>query len=452
MKTKIRNIWENVRTSFWFIPGLMVLCANLSSFVFVAVDRTIQLDSNGGFGIFYTWGPEGARSILATIAGSMITVAGVTFSITIVSLTLAASQFGPRLLRNFMLDTGNQVVLGTFVSTFVYCLLVLGSIAPVEGDVFIPTLSVHFAIILVLVNVAILIFFIHHVSTSIQADHVIQAVYAELSEHLHRLFPEASEGEAGDKSDGDEWEGAINDKEETENGLEMMKENHGSRHHIHAFRDGYLQAIETNSLLEIARTNDLMITLHYEPGEFVVVGDTLVSVKGKARIDDELLHRIGNLFIMGRKRTPEQDAAFAFLQLVEVAVRALSPGINDPFTAIACIDRIGAALCFLTKRKFPSPRIRDEEGRPRLLVKPITFSRLMNVAYDPIRRHGRSSVAVTVRLLEMLTIIASQAKTREQNEAVSRQADMIVRASDLLPVNSDRKEIRRHYHKSLQTV
>ena len=163
MKLRLQSSWESLRTSFWFIPAVMTFVAIVLSFLLVYVDRRIGPETEV-FGFIYSGGPEGARLVLSTIAGSMITVAGVTFSITIVALTLASSQFGPRLLRNFMHDTGNQVTLGTFIATFVYCLLVLRTVHTVEGEDFVPSISVAVAIFLALAGIAVLIYFIHHVS------------------------------------------------------------------------------------------------------------------------------------------------------------------------------------------------------------------------------------------------------------------------------------------------
>ena len=431
MKTKLLNLWEAVRTSFWFIPGLLVFAAIGLALAIVTIDQQVDLEPNRAFGLLYTGGPEGARAILSTIAGSMITVAGVAFSITIVALTLASSQFGPRLLRNFMRDTGNQMVLGIFIATFIYCLLVLRSVLTVGEHVFVPSLSVTFAMALALVNVGVLIYFIHHVSTSIQADHVIAAVYRELSENLQRLFPEElGTGSAEGDRDGPR--------------PEEVSDAHA--HRSTASESGYLQAIDSDGLLDLACKSDSLFHLQYRPGEFIVAGSTLVTVECKEPLDESLAEQIADSFISGPQRTPEQDAEFAIHQLVEVAARALSPGINGPFTAITCIDRLGSALCFLAKRAFPSRYCYDEEGELRMIARPITFTGITNAAFDQIRQYGRSSVAVTIRLLEALTMIAAHTRTQEQRQAILRQAEMIARASkDALPEENDRQDVEERY-------
>jgi uncharacterized membrane protein len=401
--------------------------------IMIAIDRALKPELSRILSLLYSVGPEGARSVLSTIAGSMITVAGVAFSITIVALTLASSQFGSRLLRNFMRDTSNQVVLGTFISTFIYCLLVLRSVRTVGEHIFVPGLSVNLAMVIALGNVGVLIYFIHHISISIQADRIISAVYSELLENLERLFPQEIGYEI----------------EEIESDLERHESEEDDSiqsYQIKASESGYLQAIDSDSLLEIARVNNLLIDLTIKPGDYTVTGNTLATAKCNTQFDENQTEQILGSLIVGPHRTLYQDAEFSVHQLVEVAIRALSPGINDPFTAISCIDRLGSALCFLTKRTFPSSRRYDSEGHLRVITKPVTFAGITNASFDQIRQYGRSSAAVTIRLLETFTRIASNTHNEEQKKAIQRQADMVKRVSEeSLPEENDRQDVRERY-------
>jgi uncharacterized membrane protein len=199
--------------------------------------------------------------------------------------------------------------------------------------------------------------------------------------------------------------------------------------------------------------NDFLIYLQNRPGEFIVAGSTLAVVKCTEQLDESLAEQIVDLFIVGAQRTPEQDAEFAIHQLVEVAIRALSPGINDPFTAMACIDRLGSALCYLSNRSFPSPYRYDDEGKLRVIARPVTFAGIINTAFDQIRQYGRSSVAVTIRLLEALKMIAGHVRHPVQREAILRQANMIERASnDALPESYDREDVQRRYQALLRIL
>lgn len=440
MKMRLQNLWATVRTSFWFIPGFMVFSAIWISFVIVAVDRMIESGQHSVLGLLYTGGPEGARAILSTIAGSMITVAGVAFSITIVALTLASSQFGPRLLRNFMRDTGNKIVLGTFIATFIYCLLVLRSVYSIEGHIFVPAISVTFAIALAVVNVGVLVYFIHHISTSIHADRVIEGVYEDLSEHISRIFPEESEHEHV-KSENDR------------NGPRPIEDTYDHVFEIAAAESGYVQAIDSDSLLKTAGEHEFRVHLLFRPGEFTVAGCTLAEVESAEPFDEDLSEQIVNSFIVGPYRTPGQDIEFAILQLVEVALRALSPGINDPFTAITCIDQLCSVLCSLADRAFPAHHHYDAEGRLRVINKPLTFEGLVDAAFDQIRQYGSTSVSVIIRLLESLRSIAGRVRNSEQRQAIIRQADMILRSSQgSITEKEDRDDVQQRYQAMLDVL
>ncbi len=432
MKIRLLNLWESLRTSFWFLPAVMTALAVALSFLTVYIDRRIGSDANI-FGFIYSGGPEGARLVLSTIAGSMITVAGVTFSITIVALTLASSQFGPRLLRNFMHDTGNQVVLGTFIAAFAYCLLVLRTVHTEEGEYFIPSVSVAVAVVLALAGIAVLIYFIHHVSASMQADQIILAVYNELEEKMRRLFPEEWRDDLGESVDG-----------EAQRQVEEGK--YPQSIYVNVKSSGYIQAVNQYTLLNIAVRNDLLVLLPHRPGDFVAAGITLITAKGKEEIGESIARQLENTVIVGSQRSPEQDPEFAVRQLVEIAVRALSPGINDPYTAISCIDRLGSALCLLCGREFPLPYLYDDEGKLRVISKPVTFTGVVNSAFDQIRQYGRSSATVAIRLMEALEIIAVQIRTPEQREAIRRQGEMILRGgTESLGEKNDVEELRSRY-------
>lgn len=428
MKTHWLNRWEAVRSSFWFVPAMMVIIAIGLARIIVTLDHQLAHFSLVLPDIGFSGGAEGARSVLSTIAGSMVTVAGVAFSITIVALTLASSQFGPRLLRNFMRDPGNQYVLGTFIATFIYCLLVLSSVTHSNGDEFVPRIAVNLALLLALFNVAVLIYFIHHVATSIQADNVVNGVYEELNQHIEHFFPD----ELGE-SVPEPFQGEHNPT--------------GMFHHVVAAdSEGYLQAVDRQCLCQLAQQFNCRIVLGYRAGEFIVKGCSIAVVQSDTEPEDGLDSQLLDCMIVGKLRTPEQDPEFAVHQLVEVAVRALSPGINDPFTAMTCVDRLSAVLCTLTGRSFHSARWYDDDGQLRLEERPLTFTGILNAAFDQIRQHGKSDTAVTIRLLESLGRIASYCRTSEQQDAVRRQAEMILRSSqDSLNEPQDLADIEQRF-------
>jgi len=412
MRTKLLNIWESIRISFWFIPGLMGIGAIALAFLLVWVDQTEEIEKKYLSFLLTNVGTESARAILSTIASSMITVAGTVFSITIVALTLASSQFGPRLLRTFMKDRRNQFVLGTFIATFIYCLLVLQSVHSFDDQTFVPRLSISFAALLTLLSASVLIYFIHHISISIQADQVIAAVYRDLEQNLKRLFPEEL-GKGANQNDGEDL---LAEKEISNYSLSCK---------IKAPNTGYLQAIEGERLIKLAESKDFFIRIHYRPRHYITKGSPLAEFHSNFELTEELKKSILECFIVGAQRSPEQDTEFAIHQLVEIALRGLSPSINDPYTAMVCVDRLGSALAYLADRAFPSKLRLSDGGKIRVEANAETFEGITNAAFNQIRQHGQLDVAVQIRLLETLKVIMDLTTSPKRMKALTAQAELI---------------------------
>ena len=431
MKSRVEYFWEMLSSSLWFVPSAMTILALGLAFGSIALDDAIT-DNGWAYG----GGPEGARQILAAIAASMITVAGVAFSVTIVALTLASQQFGPRLLRNFMRDRGNQVVLGTFIATFTYSLIVLRTIRS-DGSEFVPHISVTLAILFALASLGILIYFIHHAAASIQAPEVIAMVVGDLDQGIDRLFPETL--------------GRPPAENEDEPSPEIARDFAGQAETIPCRFTGYLQSIDNDLLMTIATENDLVLRLPCRPGDFIIEGDDLVQVKRCGRADDELIDKIHDAFIFGNERTHLQDIEFSVHQLVEVAVRALSPAFNDPITAMTCIDRLAAALCRLARRSMPAACRYDDHDQLRVIVvRPVRFGEVVDGAFNLIRQYGRSSAAVTIRLLEAIALIARRVQREADRVALFNQAVIIERGShDALPEERDRQEVQERFKKAV---
>jgi uncharacterized membrane protein len=325
MKSRLLSLWESLRTSFWFVPTLMAVASVGLAF------STVRLDSSvigktvaSSIGFLWSGGADGARSLLSTVASSMITVAGTVFSITITALVLASGQFGPRLLRNFTRDLGNQLVLGTFVATFLYCLLVLRTVRGAqEGDV-VPYLSVTLGVLLAAASIGVLIYFIDHIAASIQAENLIAVVGDELKQNIARLYP-AHPGERAD-----DW---VAETPSTPAST------------VRSEKSGYVQAIDRDGLVAAAEEAGLLVQALRRPGDFVSCGDALLLAwaSGKELGEDQSA-RLREAFSLGTRRTPTQDVRYGVHQLTEIASRALSPGINDPFTAMGCTDWLVDAL------------------------------------------------------------------------------------------------------------
>lgn len=418
---------EKARTSFWFVPSLMVLASMLLAVVTVAIDVLFISRFELSIPLIYKMDIEAIRALLAMIAGAMITVTSIAFSITIVALTLASSQFGPRLLRNFMMDMGTQVVLGSFISNFLFCILVFCAISFQAPYTFKPGLTVIIAVVMTCISVGVLIYFIHHVAKSIQVDVVIDDVYQELENSIENLFP------------------VIQEQQESVTSSHLIDAGFRARsYQINAFSkcSGYVQTIDLKALLMIATKNEVLIECRFKPGEFVVKDAIIAFVHSDMLIDKVVIKEISNLIVLGACRTPVQDPEFAIHQLVEVALRALSPGINDPYTAITCIDKLNSVLCGLTKRIFPEKRHFDQAGMLRLINRVLTFEYIARAAFDQIRQQANDNMAVTIRLLESLHELMIFSNNDEQKKFVTKQTKMIEEQQSKQPLaEQDLKEI-----------
>ncbi len=440
MKALLLKYWDRLRSSFWLVPAAMACLAVALAISAVALDKAVTDDWLLALGWSYGGGAEGASLLLGTVAGSMIAIAGTVFSMTLVALSLASSQLGPRLLRNFMRDTANQVVLGTFVATFVYCLLVLRTIRRADEVAFVPHLSVSIGVLLAIVSIGVLIYFIHHVSVSIQADEVVARVGRELEDGIDRLFP----GHLGEP-------GSETLRAPSKADLPAAF-SHEARP-VGALEDGYLQLIDADALMELASQEDLLLRLERRPGHYVVKGRAMVMVWPGDRVTEALGGKLNAAFVLGNQRTAAQDVEFSFRQLVEIAVRALSPGINDPFTAIACVDRLGSALCRLARRDIPSPLRFDPHGRLRLVAPGSTFAGIVDTAFNQIRQSARSNPAVAIRMLDAIAQIAGNLQRRQDAACLQRHACMIVRgAREAVPETDDLLAVEARFSAATQAL
>jgi uncharacterized membrane protein len=430
MRKKIEKLWYRLNSSFWFLPALLACAAIFLSYVTTAVDKVLIYHADAQLWWLYSGGPDGARTVLSVIAGSMITVAGVVFSITIVVLSMASSQFGPRLIRNFMNVRANQLVLGTFVATFTYGVLVLRNVDATAEARFVPHLSVNFAIVMSLSSLGVLIYFIHNVSESIQAQNIIARVCRDLGNVINRVFPEKF-GQDEDRSDGPKKRDYDIPTTCDREVCQVMAEH-----------SGYLQTIDDDALMRIAVDENLLIHLEFRPGNFITRAGVLATVWPGERVDEKLSQQINNTLILGKERTLEQDVEFGISQLVEIATRALSPGVNDPITAMTCIDWLGAALTQLSHHKMPSSHHFDKQNRLRIICKPFTFDGIVNAAFNMIRQNSQSNAAVSIHLLEIIATVAAQVHRGEDREALFRQAKMVMDGCrQRLPEGDDQKDL-----------
>jgi uncharacterized membrane protein len=393
----------------------MSIAAVALSFATLMMDDELDWNTFGN-GPFSTVGTvDGARTVLATIAGSMITVASLTFSVTIASLSLASSQFGPRLVRNFIRDTGNQIVLGTFIATFIYCLLILRTVKGSEDFTFVPSISLLVGILLAMASLGVLIYFINHIALSIQATRIIGTIAHDLTSTINRLYPEKLDEteESQDPEDKEEWTPP------------------GEPRRVYATRSGYLQAIQHDDLVSLARDASVVLHVPHHPGQFIAKGSTIAEIYGEPGNRDvpDLDERVVQSFWLGNDRSSGRDIEFYIDQLVEIAVRALSPGINDPFTAMQCLDQLGASLRQLAERKLPSPNHRDEDNTIRLVATSQTLEGAIGAAFNMIRQYGGTSPPVAMRMMEVIAVLAEYAPSAAHRDALLLHARMVESSS-----------------------
>ncbi|GAA0854448.1 DUF2254 domain-containing protein [Aliiglaciecola litoralis] len=409
LQTGFKKFYYTVKTSFWFIPVLMVLTSVLTSILCVWIDRSLILVDITWFKHLYHLDQETLRSLVNTIAGSMITVTSIAFSITIVTLTLASSQFGPRLIRNFMDDTGTQVVLGTFIANFSFCLVLVYVMSMQAHQNLALGFSIAWCLAATFMSVFVLIYFIHHVARSIQADNVVDQVYCEVLKALQHLSDELDSPKCSDSKKAD-------------NTLLTMT--------ITAGKNGYLQVLNKASLLKLACEHDLTIRFSSRPGDMLAKDIKVAEVDANYPVSEKVIEKIRALFIVGSKRTPIQDPEYAIHQLVEIAVRALSPGVNDPYTAISCVDKLSVALCELANAKVHSGRYYDQQKNLRLQCKAHDFNGLASAAFDQIRQYAETSIAVTIRLVESLQRLVSISQRQDVHQFAKSQLQAILQKSN----------------------
>jgi uncharacterized membrane protein len=427
--------WDALRTTFWVVPTLLIVVAALLFTVTIEIDWAAYHHHLSLPWWVKTGSADAGRQVLIAIAAAIITTVGVVFSITILALTLASQQFGPRMMRNFIRDPGNQLTLGIFVATFVYSVLALGSITSLPGGDFVPHLTITVSEAFLLVDLAVLVYFIHHIAKSIQLPEVIAGIARDLERAIDAEFPVREplrdENSGGSSSVPAELTDKLNLR-----GAEVT-----------AKQSGYLQFVSYSELVDIAETLDAVIRLSHRPGHFVVANRRLATV-WPAGAAGQVAAALDKAHVTGPHRTLSQDPVFAIDQLVEIAIRALSPAVNDTFTALTCIDWLSAGLSEVSMRVLEEGIYRGRSGKVRLIEFDPNYSRMVNRAFDKIRQAGRGMPAVDIRLIDALSHISENTVSRRQRDVLLRQAQMILRAAEKEVVEpNDLEDIRNRFNR-----
>ena len=420
MPVAIRVFSRRVRDSLWFIPSVMLIGSIFLALGLIEVDSRIDGEWLSAYPRVFGLGAEGSRGMLTAIAGSMLTVVALTFAMTLNTMTQASGQFTPRIFRNFMNDRSNQFVLGYFISVFAFCLVVLRTVRGGGDELkFVPSLAVLTGLSLALGGTLCLIFFIHHVANSLQINTILATITDETIATVGRLFPEK-----------------IGRPSSKDPGIDLSAIDSQDWKKVPASESGYIQNVDAEGLLKFADKNDLLIRMERQIGHFVAKGSTILSkTSGKKTShitqasDDRENDKSENIalddfFVIHRNRTIEQDVGFGIRQIVDIALRALSPGINDTTTAIYCIDRLGEIVGEIANRKMPS-KLQIGANGGFLLVRAPDFKSYVHVAFDQIRIAGKANIAILIQLFQTLAFVSEQTDNSDYQTILGEQMSLV---------------------------
>ncbi len=418
---------RTIRSKYWLLPSLMALLAMVLAVVLIVLDAHIGADWLEGLSGLHANQPAGARAVLSTIAGSMITVAGVTFSITILALATSASSFGPRLITNFMQDRGNQLTLGTFIATFTYCLMVLRTVRSADegGTNFVPQVAVLVGVLFALASLGVLIYFIHHIPESIHITTVVANLGREFADKVDEVYPRM----IGDPAP----KGEAKLRRALERGFSRQ---------VFPKAAGYVQYVDGDGLMAYAHHANLWIELVARPGDFVTPRCVLARVTALKDVESAVFDRVRDAVVVGRDRSPTADILYLVERLVEVAARALSPGTNDVYSALNAIDWIGNGLVAMASRSLPDAARQDADGESRILTRPVRYSEMVEAGIGALRPYAARDPNAARRLMEALARVAQHTAEPGRLAALEREATNLQRAAlEHLSQPADREPI-----------
>jgi uncharacterized membrane protein len=407
MHSRLAIVRDRLQTGLWPIPIGMTLLVIPLYVLGAWIDGRLGDTSGLLGGWLHSGSGDDARNLLSTLLSALITMAALIFSIMIAALSIAAGQFGARLIRTYTADIRTKLALGLFMMTIMYCLLALRSVSADMKVAEVPHVMVSAGLGLGLVCVLSLLFFLHGMAHLIQVDEIIHRVARELEENIGALAP-LDEDRDGTPV-GQVWSP----------GVERQALFLASR------REGYIQAVEHDQLVEVASCHGLLIRLESRPGSFVSAGGWLVQIHPAEAVTPEIAASIQEAILIGGSRTPTQDLEFTMRHLIDIALRALSPAINDPNTALVVVDHLQAALSRLMGRAIPPAIHRDEAGEPRVIDQPNDYAGLIGASLHQIRQAAAPHPAVVIGMLQAIGRIGEHVRLTGQRDALLHHARLI---------------------------
>ncbi len=434
MMNRLVNFWANLRASLWLVPSTMIAASLALALILIEIDTRTGSERLTDYPLLFGLGADGSRGMLTAIASSMLTVAALAFTLTLNAVTQASGQFSPRIFRNFLRDRANQFVLGYFVSVFAFCLVVLRTIRGGDELKFVPSFSVIAGLLLALGGVFVLIFFIHHISSSLQITSILGDISRETEQAIERMFPERMGQPAPVEH------------------LDILQSNRQQNEvKIPVLSGGYIQNVDTEGLLGFAERHGVVVRMEHGIGQFAGRGGNLLSLIGDrgdesfpAIFNDRIIRELNDLFSIERHRTIEQDVGFGIRQIVDIALKALSPGVNDTTTAINCVDFLGEIVGDIAGRRMPG-KIRSKNDAPLVIVAAPDFQDYVETAFDQIRISGKGNLAVFVRLLKAIAFAADRANDKSRRDILRNQIDLTVDfAEQTLATDHEKKKLSEH--------
>ncbi|MCM5681917.1 DUF2254 domain-containing protein [Schlegelella sp. S2-27] len=428
-------VYEKIRTGLWPVPAGMLILAVLLFAAATAIDRALPGNASLQVRLLYSGSGDDARNLLSTLVAAIITMSSVVFSITIVALSLAANQFGSRLIRTYVTDTTTKSALGLFMMTVAYCLMGLRSVEKDMAPAQVPHVTVTLGLILSLACVLALLFFVHRVARSIIADEVIRRAAAELERTIAALPV---------------WSEDRHDAPDVQQCSQAFESNAAV---LRSQEEGYVQAVEHGRLVALAERCDLLIRLDFRPGDYMCKEGFLCTVAPRDALTEDGARAIQAAVVIGPQRTPTQDVEFSMRHLVDIALRALSPGINDANTALVVIDHLCAALSRLMCKRLPRRAHRDGQGRVRLLAKSNSYDGVVSAALNQIRQSAATQPSVIINLLSALARVGEHVRSPNQADVLRRHAGLLC-AAGLRETEdpSDRADIEAAHTTTLQYI
>jgi uncharacterized membrane protein len=435
---KLKALWHDVVDSLWFLPGLLTVAGGALAVLLVQYNDAI-LGDIAADDVWWVFGGTsgGAMSVLEAIAGSIITVTGVVFSVTIIALQLASSQFTPRVLRQFMADRSNQLVLGVFIATFTYSLIVLRTVRSGDENEFVPAVAVTAAVLLALTSIGFLIYFIDHLARSIQAAVIIDSVATSTLGVAGIVYPETV-------SDCDDPERPFAD--------ELTPGDDVDAYEVRATKAGYVQAVDRKRLTGLAGEHDLLVRMEIEIGTYVLPGQVVMRAWPGTQVNAGISDALFGGVILGLERTPRQDVKHGIIEIMDIAVKAMSPSVNDPTTASNSIQRLGQVLLDMAWRQGGDSVDRDDAGNVRLIVRRPRLADMVGLAFNQTRHYSAQNATVMIVLIETLADLAALSP-HAARPAFTSQLDAVVRtARSEIEDHTDRARLEAAVEAALERV